>query len=155
MSSTATAVYEQGHSARAPRGEVIRFGLAAVKGVGRGAVEEIIRARQEEGPFECIFDMCQRIDLRTVNKGALEALVKAGAFDSLGGHRGQTMAALEDAIASGSQMQRDKNQGQLTFFSEFENAVFLTLVSQTVVDLIRDQRDREFRQFLQLVAGEN
>lgn len=105
----------------APSGECIRFGLAAVKGVGVKAVEEIIRAREEAGRFESIYDICQYIDLRIVNKGALEALIKAGAFDQLGGHRGQTMAALEDAIAAGNQFQKDKNQGQLSFFEAFES----------------------------------
>ena len=104
----------------APPGERIRFGLAAVKGVGGRAVEEIIRARQDVGRFESIFHVCQQIDTRVVNKGALEALVKAGAFDSLGGHRGQTMAALENAIAAGNALQRDRSQGQLSFFDAFE-----------------------------------
>ncbi len=102
------------------QGERIRFGMAAVKGVGERAVEEIIRAREEIGKFESIYQLCQHIDTRLVNKGALEALVKAGAFDSLGGHRGQTMAALEDAVRIGNELQKDKAQGQMSFFDAFE-----------------------------------
>jgi len=106
---------------RAPAGECIRFGLAAVKGVGTKAVAEVIRARQEGGPFDSIFDLCERVDLRVVNKGALEALIKAGAFDSLGGSRAQMMAVLEDAITMGGKVQQDRRQGQLSFFDAFEN----------------------------------
>jgi DNA polymerase-3 subunit alpha len=102
------------------KGEHIRFGLAAVKGVGTRAVEEIIRAREDIGQFESIYHLCQLIDNRLVNRGALEALIKAGAFDSLGGHRGQTMAALEDAIAIGNKLQKDKQAGQMSFFDTFE-----------------------------------
>ena len=103
------------------RDECIRFGLAAVKGVGNRAVEEIIRAREEAGRFDSIFDLCENIDGRIVNKGALEALIKAGAFDSLGGSRAQMMAALDDAVAMGSQMQRDAQRGQMTLFGAFES----------------------------------
>ncbi len=102
------------------RGESIRFGLAAVKGVGEKAVEEIIRARKEKGRFGSIYDLCQNIDTHTVNKGALEALIKAGALDSLGGNRAQLLVALEDAIAIGNKIQRDRQQGQLSFFDAFE-----------------------------------
>ena len=102
-------------------GERLRFGLAAVKGVGPRAVEEIIRARQEVGRFDSIYHLCEHVDPRVVNKGALEALIKAGAMDSLGGYRSQYMAALEGAIEVGNKMQRDKQQGQMSFFETFES----------------------------------
>jgi len=101
--------------------EKIRFGLAAVKGVGKGAVEEIIRAREEVGSFESIFHLCENLDGRLVNKGALEALVKAGALDSLPGSRSQLAGALEEAVAIGQAYQRDAQSGQATLFAAFES----------------------------------
>ncbi|KPK77474.1 MAG: hypothetical protein AMJ79_02970 [Phycisphaerae bacterium SM23_30] len=101
--------------------ERIRFGLAAVKGVGKGAVEEIIQARQEAGRFDNIFHLCENLDGRAVNKGALEALIKAGALDSLHGSRAQLMAALEEAVAIGQALQKDAQQGQATLFAAFES----------------------------------
>ncbi len=115
---TAPNTYDAAH----PRqDECIRFGLAAVKGVGEKAVQELIRIREKQGRFESLFDLCQRIDTRAINKGALEALIKAGAMDSLGGHRGQLAAALEDAMAAANSVQRDRRQGQLSFFDAFES----------------------------------
>jgi len=103
------------------RGERIRFGLAAVKGVGVKAVEEIIRAREAGGRYETLFDLCQRLDLRAVNRAALEALIKAGSLDSLGGTRAQMAAALDEAMALASERQRDAQAGQLTLFAAFES----------------------------------
>jgi len=101
--------------------EWIRFGLSAVKGVGERAVEDIIRAREEKGRIDSIFDLCKLVDSRLVNRGALEALIKAGAMDSLGGTRAQLIKVLDDAITVGQKVQRDKAQGQLSFFDAFEN----------------------------------
>jgi DNA polymerase III alpha subunit len=78
----------------------IRFGLGAVKGVGGAALESIEEVRREQ-PFTSLFDFCERVDLRKVNKKVVEALVKCGAFDSLGGKRAQNMEALEDAMEMG------------------------------------------------------
>ena len=66
---------------------VIRFGLAAVKGVGEKAVEQIIDAREKIGRFQSLFHFCENVDLRAANKQVIEALIKAGAFDRLGGNR--------------------------------------------------------------------
>jgi DNA polymerase-3 subunit alpha len=112
-----TVIYDQAEGEGST--ECIRFGLAAVKGVGTKAVEEIIRAREEVGRFESLHHFCQSIDNRLVNKGALEALIRAGAFDNLGGHRAQMTAAMEDAIAGAQAIQRDKQQGQMSFFDTF------------------------------------
>ena len=101
--------------------EKIRFGLAAVKGVGKGAVEEIIRAREAVGRFESIFHLCENLDGRLVNKGALEALIKAGALDSLHGSRAQLAKALEEAVAIGQAHQKDAQAGQATLFAVFES----------------------------------
>jgi len=95
---------------------VIRFGLAAVKGAGERAVQQIIEARREVEKFQSLFHFCENVDLRAVNKSAIEALVKAGAFDHLGGNRAQMVAGLENAIQAGSQFQSDKQNGQMNFF---------------------------------------
>lgn len=109
-----TVVYNKEHGST--RGSVIRFGLAAVKGVGAKAVEQIIAARQKAGRFKSLFHFCENVDLRAVNKQVLEALIKAGAFDNLGGSRAQMMAALEKAMQAGAAMQSDSNKGQMNFF---------------------------------------
>ncbi len=81
---------------------VIRFGLAAVKGVGEKAVEQIIAARREIGRFQSLFHFCENVDLRAANKQVIEALIKAGAFDRLGGNRAQMMASFENAMQVGA-----------------------------------------------------
>jgi len=97
---------------------VIRFGLAAVKGVGGKAVEQIIAAREKVGRFQSLFHFCENADLRAANKQVLEALIKAGAFDKLGGNRAQMMAGLEKAMGYGTSLQTDKQNGQMSFFSQ-------------------------------------
>ncbi len=97
---------------------VIRFGLAAVKGVGEKAVEQIIAARERIGRFESLFHFCENVDLRAANKQVLEALIKAGAFDRLGGNRSQMMAGLEKAMEIGASLQADKQNGQMNFFGQ-------------------------------------
>ena len=89
--------------------------------MGTKAVEGIIRAREQEGPFENLFHLCQSMDTRVANKSVLEALIKAGALDHLGGHRCQLMSALEGALANANALQRDRQQGQMSFFSTFED----------------------------------
>lgn len=93
----------------------IRFGLVAVKNVGEGAIETILEKRKE-GNFTSLFDFCQRVDLRKVNKRVIEALIKCGAFDSTGACRSQMMAVLEDAISFGQRVQREKGDPQLGLF---------------------------------------
>ncbi|MEO6859806.1 MAG: DNA polymerase III subunit alpha [Solirubrobacteraceae bacterium] len=94
----------------------IRFGLDAVKGVGYQAVEEIKRAREENGPFQSIFDFCERIDNRCVNKKAIEALIKCGAFGTTGDPRKGMLAVLEQAQAAGQKAQQDALIGQGSIF---------------------------------------
>lgn len=94
----------------------IRFGMAAIKGVGVGAVENIMAAREANGRFTSPFDFCRRVDLRLVNKKTLEALILAGACDSLGGHRAQLFAAVEKSIAAGQLAQGYEAKGQATLF---------------------------------------
>src|SRR5213078_1192654 len=94
----------------------IRFGLGGIRNVGRSAIDSIIAARAKGGPFRSLFDLCERIDLRICNKRVLEALVHAGAMDSLGGHRAQLAAALDVAIREASLKQEDILTGQASLF---------------------------------------
>ncbi len=94
----------------------IRFGLAAVKNVGGGAIDAILDAREEGGKFRSLFDFCERVDLRRVNKRVLESLIKAGAFDFVPAHRAQLAAALDDAITHGQNFLKDRMAGQVNMF---------------------------------------
>jgi DNA polymerase III subunit alpha len=93
----------------------IRFGLSAIKNVGAGAVENIVKARQTK-KFENLFDFCSRVDLRTVNKKTLEGLTMAGALDSFGAHRAQIFQSIERAIQFGQKKQNNESIGQSTLF---------------------------------------
>jgi len=101
----------------------IVFGLTAVKGLGRAAAAEIVRARKEKGPFKDFFDFCERLDLKVVPRAAIEKLIAAGAFDSMGGgHRAQLMDALPRAISSAGSVQEDRRHGQASLFDVMEEA---------------------------------
>jgi DNA polymerase III subunit alpha len=96
---------------------LLRFSLGAIKGVGEKAVESIVEERTKNGPFKDIFDFCERVDSKNANKGCLESLVKAGAFDTISGKkRAAVMAALEEAIAQGATMRQDRSSGQGNLF---------------------------------------
>jgi DNA polymerase-3 subunit alpha len=95
----------------------IRFGLAAVKNVGKGAIETILKVREEEGSFTGLADFCSKVDLRTCNRKVLESLIKCGAFDSLGGLRSQYLNFLDKALTNGHQLQRDRLNGQISMLS--------------------------------------
>jgi len=112
-----TPLYKNEDDTKNKKG-VIRFGLAAVKGVGEKAVEQIIAARQEIGRFQSLFHFCENVDLRAANKQVIEALIKAGAFDRLGGNRAQMMAGFENAMQVGASLQADKHNGQMSFFGQ-------------------------------------
>src|SRR5205807_3909924 len=99
----------------------IVFGLLAIKGLGRGATEEIVRARTEGGPFKDFFDFCERIDQKIVPKSAIERLIKVGAFDCTGAKRSQLWDALPGALQAASQAQEDKKHGQLNLFDALES----------------------------------
>ncbi len=96
----------------------IRFGLAAIKNVGEGAIESVLDVRSRTGPFGSFFDLCRRVDLRKVNKRMLEGLIKAGAFDSTGAKRSQLMAVLDQAVEEGAAAQRERECGQTSIFGE-------------------------------------
>ncbi|MBA3855179.1 MAG: hypothetical protein C0503_12255, partial [Gemmatimonas sp.] len=95
----------------------IRFGLGAIRNVGHSAAESIITARLEK-PFVSIYDLCERVDLRVCNKRVFEALINAGALDSLPGHRAQFLAALDGAMQHASLAQAEIATGQGSLFGE-------------------------------------
>jgi len=97
----------------------IRFGLAAVKNVGIGAIENILEVRKEK-PFVSLSDFCSRVDLRTSNKKVIESLIKAGAFDSIHENRAQLLASMDDAIVEGQAVQKDRIKGQISMLSFFD-----------------------------------
>jgi DNA polymerase-3 subunit alpha len=104
-----------------PHGNAIRFGLAAVKNVGQNAIDSIVVARKQVGTFNSIFEFCEKVDLRLLNKRVLESLIKAGAMDRLG-TRAQVMAVLDKAIERAQKAQRDAESGQHGLFGVFDDA---------------------------------
>ena len=104
----------------AVRESKILFGLAAIKGCGGSAGESIVASREKDGPFKSIFDFCERVDPKDCNRATIETLIKAGAFDSMGGNRAQHMAVVEKAIQGGAAVLADKRRGQNMLFGEPE-----------------------------------
>ena len=102
--------------AKAPNGQLgILFGLGAVKTVGQGAVDAIIRERKH-GAYRDIFDFCRRIDTSECNKRVVESLIKAGAFDGMGGNRPQLLAVFESAMDANSSLRKQTVDGQISLF---------------------------------------
>src|SRR5438094_2515713 len=102
-----------------PHGKAIRFGLAAVRNVGHNAIDSIIAGRTELGRYRSLFEFCEKVDLRLLNKRVLESLIKSGAMDSLG-RRAQLMAVLDKAIDSWQKWQREAESGQHGLFGVFQ-----------------------------------
>ncbi|MEZ6130726.1 MAG: DNA polymerase III subunit alpha [Planctomycetaceae bacterium] len=97
-------------------GDSISFGMAAIKGVGETALEALVAERQQNGPFRDIFDLAERVDPKSLNKSALETLIRVGALDSLPGNRAQQMEVVERAVQSALSKARDKASGQMNLF---------------------------------------
>lgn len=93
----------------------IRFGLAAVKNVGTGAINAILEAKKES-PFRSLHDFCQRVDLRQVNKRVLDSLIRCGAFHSVSPYRARLLHELDQAMELGQRVQEDRRQGQIALF---------------------------------------
>lgn len=113
-----------------PNEKQIRFGMAAVKGVGVGAVEEIIRARDADGPFKSVEDFAKRVSSSKVNRKTWESLVKAGAFDSLG-DRSDILFNMDTILAFSQKLQKEALSGQTDLFgmlSSGENAVLMPTI---------------------------
>jgi DNA polymerase-3 subunit alpha len=98
----------------------IRFGLAAIKGVGEVAVEAILKARNESGKFKTLSELCERVDGRTLGRKTLEALIKTGACDCLGATRATLFAQIERTLARAASILSDKQKGQSSLFGALE-----------------------------------
>jgi DNA polymerase-3 subunit alpha len=98
----------------------IRFGLAAIKGVGEVAVETILKAREESGRFNSLSEICERVDGRAVNRKALEAFIKSGACDSLGSNRATLFSQVDRTIARAASVISDRQRGQSSLFGAME-----------------------------------
>ena len=99
----------------------IFFGLAAIKGCGTSAAEAISAARRAGVPFRSLFDFCERVDPGKVNRSAIETLIKAGAFDSLGARRSQLSQVVERALQAGAAKAADRRSGQMGLFDDVED----------------------------------
>ncbi|HSU56264.1 MAG TPA: OB-fold nucleic acid binding domain-containing protein, partial [Candidatus Dormibacteraeota bacterium] len=127
FSAASTAVLElTAHEEQAPlvktggNENAIRFGLAAIKGVGEVAVEAILKARREGGRFGTLADMCQRMDGREVNRKVLEGLIKCGACDSLGQNRATLFSQIDRTLGRAATIISDRQRGQSSLFGAFE-----------------------------------
>lgn len=98
-------------------GQVV-YGLGAIKGLGEGPVDSILSAREQGGAFKNLFDFCARVDLRKVNKRALEALIRGGAMDEIGPSRARLLATIEEAVQRAEQNAHNENVGMMDMFGE-------------------------------------
>ncbi len=114
-------------------GDAIRFGLVAVKNVGESAIDAIIEARQNR-EFSSLFDFCERVDLKKVNKRVVESLIKCGAFDRFGAKRAQLITALEEALDYGQRVQKERLDPQMGLFDLADNPVSVNLPSLPRID---------------------
>ena len=101
-----------------PHGEAIRFGLSAVKNVGHSAIDSVVTARRQSGRFQSIYQFCEKVDLRLLNKRVIESLIKSCAMDALG-RRSQLMAVVDNAMEHAQKSQRDAALGQHGLFGVF------------------------------------
>jgi DNA polymerase-3 subunit alpha len=108
------------HFAPAQDGKAIRFGMAAIKGVGEGAVETILKARGESGKFKTLAELCERVDGRSLGRKTLEALIKTGACDCFGQTRATLAAQIERTLARAASILSDKQKGQSSLFGALE-----------------------------------
>jgi DNA polymerase-3 subunit alpha len=100
----------------------IRFGLAAIKGIGEVAVQAILKARNETGHFHTLFEMCERVDGRSVNRKVLEALIKSGACDCFGQNRATLYSQIERTLARAASVIADRQCGQSSLFGTLEES---------------------------------
>jgi DNA polymerase-3 subunit alpha len=101
-----------------PGYNAIRYGLAAIKNVGEGAMEIAIREREADGEFASLEDFCRRLDARVANKKILENLIRCGAFDFLGRERAELFACIDESMAAAASSQRDRASGQVSLFED-------------------------------------
>jgi DNA polymerase-3 subunit alpha len=103
-------------------GNGIRYGLSAIKNIGEASMAAAIKEREKGGPFKSLDDYCGRLDSRSVNRKSLESLIRAGAFDFTGQDRAQLFAQIDQALAAGAALHRDRLSGQVSLFGDLELA---------------------------------
>jgi DNA polymerase-3 subunit alpha len=113
-----TAVSDPGYNEGKAETNAIRYGLAAIKNVGQGAMESAIQEREARGDFTSLEDFCRRLDSRVANRKILESLVKCGAFDFLERERAALSACIDESLAAALATHRDRASGQVSFFDD-------------------------------------
>jgi DNA polymerase-3 subunit alpha len=136
-------VNSSGRSFTPVLGQGIRFGLAGIRGVGESIVDEIVKARDAGGPFTSLQDFCSRLDMRQLNKKTLEALIKAGAFDSTGYTRKHVLSMMDLCVDSAVKRAKDVDSGQVSMFDMF--AAEDTGFSEEVPPPNGDEWDKKMR----------
>ena len=131
----------------APDGNNIRFGMAAIKGVGAPVVEAIIKEREENGDFKNIFDFCKRVDTKYVNKKSLEGLIKAGAFSNIEKSRKQLFENMEHILDVTSKEAKDKAMGQVSLFASLGEDSGFENVQYQLIGSDAEYTDKEIQQF--------
>jgi len=122
-------------------GEFIRYGLGAIKGIGEKAIESIISERDKDGEYKSVKDYLERVDMAAVNKGALEALIKSGSFESLEKNRASLFISVEMMVESAKRLQQDKISGHPLERYEKE----IKSISSTLLSTLKDKdKDKEF-----------
>lgn len=129
-------------------GEHIRFGLAAVKNVGSGAVESIISVRKNDGSFSTFDDFINRVDLRKINKRMIESLIKCGAFDSLGYKRKMLMEHHDGIIETAQRRHKEKSRGQISFFDQLDGDNAMNFNSLNKYAVIPDSSEWDHQELL-------
>ncbi len=129
-----------------PDGKNIRFGMAAIKGVGEPVCEAIIKEREENGEFTSIFDFCKRVEPKYVNKKSLEGLIKAGAFSNIEKSRKQLFENIEHILDVTSKEAKDREIGQVSLFSTAENLSFADIQYQ-LLGTDEEYTSKEIQQF--------
>ena len=120
--------------APAQEGKVIRFGLAAIKGVGEAAVAQLLEARDKDGKFSSLYDLCLKVDGRTLNRKMLEALIKSGACDGLGENRATLFGLVDKALSRASSIASDRSKGQTSLFGEMDSAEHVEITDNDRVE---------------------
>jgi len=115
-------------------GSKIRFGLVAVKNVGESAIESIVEVRNEGGKFSSLFEFCERVDLKKVNKRVVESLIKCGAFDSTGDYRSRMTASMDDIFNYGQRVQKERSDPQMGLFDMPGNSTAINLPAMPEID---------------------
>ena len=130
-----------------PDGDNIRFGMAAIKGVGAPVVEAIIKERDENGEFKSIFDFCKRVDTKYVNKKSLEGLIKAGAFSSIEKSRKQLFDNIEHILDVTSKEAKDRAMGQVSLFSSLGDDDNFSNVQYQLLGSDEEYTEKEIQMF--------